>query len=80
MELFEEEATSRMFKTVDRFPHPTPDVETRFFPVGPLGVKCRDLCGLHIEVLGKAKLQLGQGPSWVIRVRQVRRMAFATSC
>jgi hypothetical protein len=80
MELFEEETTSTMFKTVESFPHPTPDVETRLSPVGPLGVKCRGLCGLHIEVLGKAKLQLGQGPSWLVRVGQVRRMAFATSC
>jgi hypothetical protein len=35
MELFEEETTSKMFKTIDIFTHRTPGVGTRQFPVRP---------------------------------------------
>ena len=63
MELFKEEITRKMFKTVDIFTRPTPGVETRLFPVRPQRAKYRG--GLHLVRRG---VERSENEPWVRRV------------
>ncbi len=63
MELFKEEITRGIFKTIDIFTRPTPGVETRLFPARPQRAKYR--CGLHLVHRG---VERSENAAWARRV------------